>query len=257
LAVLGVTGQSDSNIGRIFRGPGVVLMMFDASVAAGAVASPSSSLAAGSDLGATSALSSSCADGRSRRRVTVIPESNAPSVPPLAWVLAIERYPHRAGGCGGAVVLCRPKRSACGCLRGSCPGDFPDNFYLEVLDRQHRRGRSLPASQGAWPPPGSNSMTLLLPCTHMRPSPTLIGRSLVALFKTTGTARRPAVVPTLPRSFPRRRAPRALPLRAHALRPRLREQPLCSGLLASDLGWAEPGRAVLSGPAGDDRAEPP
>ena len=114
-----------------------------------------------------SALSSSCADGRSRRRVTVIPESNAPSVPPLAWVLAIERYPHRAGGCGGAVVLCRPKRSACGCLRGSCPGDFPDNFYLEVLDRQYRRGRSLRASQGAWPPPDSNSMTLLLPCTHM------------------------------------------------------------------------------------------
>ena len=75
--------------------------------------------------------------------------------------------PHRAGGCGGAVVLCRPKRSVCGCLRGSCPGDFPDNFYLEVLDRQHRRGRSLRASQGAWPPPGSNSMTLLLPCTHM------------------------------------------------------------------------------------------
>ena len=29
------------------------------------------------------------------------------------------------------------------------------------------------------------------------------------------------------------------------------EQPLCSGLLASDLGWAEPGRAVLSGPAGN------
>jgi hypothetical protein len=157
-ALLGVTGQSESNIGRVFRGPGVVLMMFDAFVAAGAVASPSSSLAAGSDhrpLGATSALSSSCADGRSRRRVTVIPESNAPSVPPLAWVLAIKRYPHRAGGCGGAVVLCRPKRSACGCLRGSCPGDFPDNFYLEVLDRQHRRGRSLPASQGAWPPPAA------------------------------------------------------------------------------------------------------
>ena len=166
--------------------------------------------------------------------------------------------PHRAGGCGGAVVLCRPKRSVCGCLRGSCPGDFPDNFYLEVLDRQHRRGRSLPASQGAWPPPGSNSMTLLLPCTHMqpaRPSPTLIGRSLVAVFKTTGAARRPAVVTTLPRPFPRRRA---LPLRAHALRPRVSgEQPLCSGLLASDLEWAEPGRAVLSGPGGDGRAEPP
>ena len=91
--LLGVTGQSESNIGRIFRGPGIVLMMFDAFVAAGAVASPSSSLAAGSDLGATSALSSSCADGRSRRRVTVIPESNAPSVPPLAWVLAIEKIP--------------------------------------------------------------------------------------------------------------------------------------------------------------------
>lgn len=202
-------------------------MMFDAFVAAGAVASPSSSLAAGSDLGATSALSSSCADGRSRRRVTVIPESNAPSVPPLTWVLVIERYPHRAGGCGGTVVLCRPKRSACGCLRGSCPGDFPDNFYLEVVDRQHRRGRSLPASQGAWPPPGSNSMTLLLPCTHMLTRAalshrSLIGRSLVAVFKTTGAARRPAVVSTLPRSFPRRRAPRALPLRAHALRPRLR-----------------------------------
>jgi hypothetical protein len=111
-ALLGVTGQSESNIGRVFRGPGVVLMMFDAFVAAGAVASPSSSLAAGS-------------------------------------------------------VSCRPKRSACGCLRGSRPGDFPDNFYLEALDRQHRRGRSLPASQGAWPPPGSKSMTLLLPCTHM------------------------------------------------------------------------------------------
>ena len=68
-------------------------MVFDAFVAAGAVASPSSSLAAGSDLGATSALSSSRADGRSRRRVTVIPESNAPSVLPLAWVLAIEKIP--------------------------------------------------------------------------------------------------------------------------------------------------------------------
>jgi hypothetical protein len=90
-ALLGVTGQSESNIGRVFRGPGVVLMMFDAFVAAGAVASPSSSLAAGS-------------------------------------------------------VSCRPKRSACGCLRGSRPGDFPDNFYLEALDRQHRRGRSLPAT---------------------------------------------------------------------------------------------------------------
>ena len=86
-----VIGQSESNVGRLFRGPGVVLMVSDAFVAAGAVASPSSSLAAGSDLGATSALSSSCADGRSRRRVTVIPESNAPSVPLLAWVLAIEK----------------------------------------------------------------------------------------------------------------------------------------------------------------------
>ena len=172
-------------------------MVFDAFVAAGAVASPSSSLAAGSDLGATSALSSSCADGRSRRRVTVIPESNAPSVPPLAWVLAIERYPHRAGGCGGAVVLCRPKRSACGCLRGSCPGDFPDNFYLEVLDRQHRRGRSLRASQGAWPPPGSNSMTLLLPCTHMltcaalsHPHRSLVSRHLQNYGRGSTTSRR-------------------------------------------------------------------
>ena len=71
-ALLGVTGQSENNIGRIFRGSGVVLMVFDAFVAAGAVASPSSSLAAGSDLGATSALSSSCADGRSRRRVMLL-----------------------------------------------------------------------------------------------------------------------------------------------------------------------------------------
>ena len=50
---------------------------------------------------------------------------------------------------------------------------------------------------------------------------------------------------------------------AHALRPRLRGAAVvlcvqaCSGLLASGLGWAEPGRAVLSDPAGDGRAEPP
>jgi len=83
------------------------------------------------------------------------------------WGSPSRRSPLRRRLWCGAVVLCRPKRSACGCLRSSCPGDFPDNFYLEVLDRQHRRGRSLRASQGAWPPPGSNSMTLLLPCTHM------------------------------------------------------------------------------------------
>ena len=28
-------------------------------------------------------------------------------------------------------------------MRGSCPGDFPDNFHLEVLDHRHRRGRSV------------------------------------------------------------------------------------------------------------------
>jgi hypothetical protein len=28
-------------------------------------------------------------------------------------------------------------RSKSGCLRGSCPGDFPDNFHLEVLDHRH------------------------------------------------------------------------------------------------------------------------
>jgi len=142
----------------------------------------------------------------------------------------LRRLRRRAGGCGGAEVLCWPKRSVCGCLRGSCPGDFPDNFYLEALDHHHRRRRSLPASQGAWPLPGSNSMTLLLPCTHMltRTAISHLHRSL-AIFTTTGAARRPAVVPTPPRPFPRRRAPRALPLRAHALRPRLQgPRPLCS-----------------------------
>ena len=68
-------------------------MMLDAWVVSDATASASTSAEAGSDVGATSALPSSCMDGRSRRRVTVIPESNAPSGPPLAWVLAMETIP--------------------------------------------------------------------------------------------------------------------------------------------------------------------
>ena len=38
-ALLGVTGRPKSSIGRIFRGPGVVVMVLDACVAADAVAS--------------------------------------------------------------------------------------------------------------------------------------------------------------------------------------------------------------------------
>ena len=68
-------------------------MMLDGCVVADAVAPASTSAEPGSDVGATSALPSSCMDGRSRRRVTVIPESNAPSGPPLAWMLAMETIP--------------------------------------------------------------------------------------------------------------------------------------------------------------------
>ena len=163
---------------------------------------------------------------------------------------------------GGAVTLCRPNCSVSGCLRGSCPGDFPENFYLEVLDRQHRRGRSLPASQGAWPPPGSNSMTLLLPCTHMltraalsHPHRSLASRRLQNYGRGSTISRR-AHAAAIISAPPRTARTAASCTHSQAPSPASGEQPLCSGLLASDLGWAEPGRAVLSGPAGDGRAEP-
>ena len=171
----------------------------------------------------------------------------------------MRRLRGRAGGCGGAEVLCWPKRSVCGCLRGSCPGDFPDNFYLEALDHHHRRGRSLPASQGAWPPPGSNSMTLLLPCTHMLTRTaisTFIGRSLVAVHNYghgSTTSRRAHAAATV--SAPPRTARTAASF-THSQAPGTAAVVSC-GRLASDLGWAVPGWGVLSGPAGDGRAEPP
>ena len=100
-------------------------MMFDGCVVADAVAPASTSAEpAGSDVSATSALPSSCMDGRSRRCVTVIPESNA-----FRSASGMDARhgddPHRAGGCGGAVVLCRPKRSVSGCLEGQLSGSFP------------------------------------------------------------------------------------------------------------------------------------
>ena len=84
VALFGVTGRPESNVGRIFRGPGVVVIVLDACVAADAVASPPKSVEAGSDVGATSAQPSSCTDGRSPWCVTVILESNEPSVTPQA-----------------------------------------------------------------------------------------------------------------------------------------------------------------------------
>ena len=93
-ALLGVTGRPESHIGRIFRGCGAVLMVFDACVAADTVASPSSSPAAGSDLCATSAPPSLCTYMSPQSASTkAILESNAPSCPPLACVLAVEKIP--------------------------------------------------------------------------------------------------------------------------------------------------------------------
>ena len=156
-------------------------------------------------------------------------------------------------------VLCWPKRSVCGCLRGSCPGDFPDNFYLEALDHHHRRGRSLPASQGAWPPPGSNSMTLLLPCTHMltRTAISHLHRSLASrrlhnYGRGSTTSRRAHAAATV--SAPPRTARTAASCTRSQAPPPGTAAVVSCGRLASDLGWAVPGWGVLSGPG---RAEPP
>ena len=50
-ALLGVTGQPESNRGRNFRGPGVVVIVLDACVAADAVASLPTFVDSGSDVG--------------------------------------------------------------------------------------------------------------------------------------------------------------------------------------------------------------
>ena len=86
---MGVTGQPESNVDRIFRVPGVVVMVLDACVAADAVASPSSSPATGSDLGPTSAPPSmrGWVITSVRHRDT---GANASSGPPLAWVVTVE-----------------------------------------------------------------------------------------------------------------------------------------------------------------------
>ena len=67
-----------------------MVMVLEACVAADAVCPPDISAEAGSDVGATSAQPSSCTGGRSPWCVTVILESNEPSAPPLARVLAVE-----------------------------------------------------------------------------------------------------------------------------------------------------------------------
>jgi hypothetical protein len=137
-------------------------MMFDGCVVADAVAPASTSAEpAGSDVSATSALPSSCMDGRSRRCVTVIPESNA-----FRSASGMDARhgddPHRAGGCGGAVVLCRPKRSVSGCLEGQLSGIFPG----QLLPRGPRPSSSTRAvtscvTRCMAAATGSNSMTLV------------------------------------------------------------------------------------------------
>ena len=163
---------------------------------------------------------------------------------------------------GGAVALCRPNRSVSGCLRGSCPGLFPDNFHLEVLVHHHQRGRSLSRVTRCV---AAAKLELSDPLTAPHPRakprcPLFTGHSLVAVIITTTATRRPAVVPTLRRSLPRRGTQGC---RAGALLPRCSRHPrlsalralLCSELPASDLGRAEAGRqAVILSPAGHGRA---
>ena len=103
-ALLGVTGQPESNRGRNFRGPGVVVIVLDACVAADAVASLPTFVDSGSDVGATSAPPSSCMDGRSCRWFYVIPESKALQVRLWQRCESLRRLKGCAGGCGGAVV---------------------------------------------------------------------------------------------------------------------------------------------------------
>ena len=103
-------------------------------------------------------------------------------------------------------------------------------------------------------------MTLLLPCTHMltRTAISHLHRSLASRrlhnyghgSTTSRRAHAAATVSAPPRtartaaSFTRSQAPGTAAV-------------VSCGRLASDLGWAVPGWGVLSGPAGDGRAEPP
>ena len=199
-------GNSDSNLGRRFRGHGVVVMILEAGVVADAVASPSSSPAAGSDVGAASAQPSSCADGRLPRCVTVISEWKAPSGPHLVWVLAVE----------GITIA-----QACGWRHRSMSAKSFREWLLE--------GQLYGRSPGQLPPRDPRSLSLtrattfLLtrcvaaaklelsdplaaphPCANPRCCPLPPGRSLVAVIITTTVTRRLAVVPTLWRLLPRR-----------------------------------------------------
>ena len=79
---------------------------------------------------------------------------------------------------------------------------FFREWLLEILDHYHRRGRALSRSQSAWPPPSSNSVTLLLPHTHVLTRGAALPPGAVII--TTTATRRPAVVPTLWRLLPRR-----------------------------------------------------
>ena len=164
-----------------------MVMILEAGVVADAVASRSSSPAAGSDVGAASAQPSSCADRRLPRCVTVISEWKAPSGPHLVWVLAVEE-----------ITIAQ----ACGWRRRSMSAESFREWLLEILDHYHRRGRALSRSQSAWPPPSSNSVTLLLPHTHVLTRGAALPPGAVII--TTTATRRPAVVPTLWRLLPRR-----------------------------------------------------
>ena len=117
-------------------------MVLDACVARRrCVASPPTYVGSGSDVGARSAPPSPCADGRSPRCVTVIPESNAPSGLPLAWVLAVEEITAQAAVVASSRYVESFREWL---LKGQLSGIFPGhNFRLEVLDHRSRRGRSL------------------------------------------------------------------------------------------------------------------
>ena len=111
--------------------------MLDGCVVVDAVASPSTSAAVGSDVDAISVPPSSCIYGRSSRCVSVRLESNAPSDLPLTWVLTVDEITIAQAAVVAPSLYVGWNRSKSGCLRGSCPGDFPDNFHLEVLDHRH------------------------------------------------------------------------------------------------------------------------
>jgi hypothetical protein len=58
-------------------------------------------------------------------------------------------------------------RAARGCLDGSCPGNLPDNFHLELLDGRPQRGRALSGVARCVAIPDSNLATLFLPRDHV------------------------------------------------------------------------------------------